>query len=239
MSTVKINNDLVLRTKNVLYKPFDERYKKHNILSVEDATAIYKKYFVNDACSEILTMMDSHHVTRPMNRMSFDTTNLVVGNVSGPKDGDRKHWFVLPFKDHGVKIRYLYGWSSIPTGYSPGKYGSRDTYEYNSDRDQPVVNFKEAYQAGEISYDYLSPLEAIIKERDELWQSVSKILVSCTTLNQAIKVWPGIAKLVDPADLARVERKPERKTAPEDVGLEEEEVNRLNLNVIRNQMVGV
>jgi hypothetical protein len=88
----------------------------------------------------------------------------------------------------------------------------------------------------QLSKDYLAELKKIVEERSEYTAAIKQMIDGCQTLNQIHKVWPGILKYVPQEYITRLEQKVTRKT-PESIGMTQDDLNKLNVQHIKFQMV--
>ena len=90
----------------------------------------------------------------------------------------------------------------MPKGHDQGGHYSRDiVFDFDRHSDKNINYICEI-----VEYNY--KLEAT---RRDATNKVSDLLDKFTTLNQALKAWPALSKLVHPEKLAKVHEKQERK----------------------------
>ena len=87
-------------------------------------------------------------------------------------------------------------------------------------------------------FEYNQKLEA---QRDVASHKVNNLLCKFTTLNQALKAWPALSKLVEPEKLAKVHEKQQRKRKQEQQKQMADEVvldNELNKTILTASLLG-
>jgi hypothetical protein len=90
----------------------------------------------------------------------------------------------------------------MPRGHdSRGMYSNHITFNFDRHEDKQINYICEL-----VEYNY-----KLRATRDNAVGKVSDLLDKFTTLNQALKAWPALSKLVDPEKLSKVHEKQERK----------------------------
>lgn len=217
MAVVKLSRELLTKIYENIETPFNDRYREAVKLTEEDSVKIYRKYLVTEE-------QEAHVDAIPNDWVKLykrDNTLYVRHTETGGPD---EHWFELTIKS--FKPYSEWEWNSSP--YSPNS--SRKIENANSSWKK--INFNTL----QLSKDYFSDLKAITAERDEYTAAIKQMLDGCQTLNQVSKVWPGILKYVPQEYITRLEQKVTRKT-PESVGMTQDDINKLNVQHIRYQMV--
>lgn len=206
--------------------PFRSRYvETATKVSESDQSLLYKTLFISDEMAERLA-----HVPKEWLRMYHTESGLAKIFVAHQEENkSTKHWLQLTVPKDNF---YAYEWCYNPTAFSDSVQQAFFVPE--------TVNssWKKAdLKKIELSTDYITQLEQICVERDTQLGTLKKIIDGCDTLNQVEKIWPAIRKYVKPETLARLDRKVVRKTK-EAIGLDNDELQSLNVHHIRQQMIG-
>lgn len=123
---------------------------------------------------------------------------------------------------------------AVPMGVQQSSYSSSLSdlkYEFNRYEDNDLNYLCEC-----IEYN-----DKIRAQRDIASHKVDSLLGKFTTLNQAIKAWPALAKLVEPDKLAKVHEKQQRKRKQEQQKQMADEVvldNELNKTILTASLIG-
>lgn len=218
MATVNITPPLRKLILGKVAEPFGARYKEASKASREDSLFLYDTLMITPAQNALLRQIPDKWI-RLSDSKQFNQTLFVGHEIN---DAQRMHYLQLDLpKDERF---YDYSWTYAPHSSAHSVEHVNSTW--------PAANLRSAG----LSKDYITPLEAIVAERDQLIATVEKMLNSCKTLNQLEKVWPAIRKYCDADVCARLDKKAERKRSTVDIGVTDEELQTLSVHHIRQQM---
>ena len=122
----------------------------------------------------------------------------------------------------------------VPMGIDRGGYSTYAkelTYTFDRYEDADLNYLCEC-----IEYNY-----KIKAQREIAGRKVNQLLMKFTTLNQALKAWPALAKLVEPEKLAKVHEKQQRKRKQEQQKEMADQVvvdNDLNKTILTASLIG-
>jgi hypothetical protein len=213
MAVVNITEKLNINILETASWPFAERYKQAATLSLDDSRLVYDKHFIEPSIIEALEKVPKHWVSLSHSPSFKD--HLYLMNKSDT------HWVKLQFIPQ--PLYYSYSWTYTPSNPAKKIEGSRQGWQKTDLESDPIFA------------PYLAKLNAIIKERDEILQTIEKMLKACKTINQVEKIWPAIRKYLPEEAVERLIRKPEKKTV-ESIGIDKDELNKLSVAHIRQQM---
>ncbi len=130
----------------------------------------------------------------PLNVTNAVWANMIDGTYQSVTNLEEEYRFTIPLSSERI----------VPMGIDQGSY---NTYAR-----EVVFNF-DRHEDTDLNYlcecaEYNYKIEA---QRKVASSKVNQLLMKFTTLNQALKAWPALSKLVDPEKLAKVHEKQERK----------------------------
>jgi hypothetical protein len=218
MATVNLTPALTDSILDAVATPFAEKYVETATLSKEESIYMFDTYFITPDQHDKMKALPKNWVNLSLH--SPLESSLYIIN----KSKESKHWLKLQLPKQNYFIEH--GWSNSPSDSSPRtieaqRYGWRE-----GSLTQQALPFETPY---------LDNLTKICEERDALVSTVTKILDKCATLNQVEKVWPAVRKYVKQEIIERLERKNTPRTAAS-VGIDESELQELNVATIRMQM---
>lgn len=123
---------------------------------------------------------------------------------------------------------------AVPMGVSTSSYSS------SMEHLQYVFN---RYEDADLNYlcECVEYNSKVTSQRDMASHKVNMLLLKFTTLNQAIKAWPALSKLVEPEKLAKVHEKQQRKRKQEQQKEMADQVvvdNDLNKTILTASLIG-
>ena len=234
MSTVRMSEYL----KRDIVRKFEESHKKSKPqmeLDVARGDAIYNEYIgskISTAIEQLSeTFGDTVDVEDLFPKKSSIEVTVPVHVTKLRWDGEEYVKETELDEDYNLTVplsterKVFYGFSN------DGYYGRQ--IKYNFDR----------YENKDLNYlcevvEYNSKLNAI---RDLSAKKVEELLDKFTTLNQALKAWPALSKLVEPEKLAKVHEKQQRKRKQEQQKQMADQVvvdNDLNKTILSASLIG-
>lgn len=218
MATVNLTAKLIKDITQNVAAPFAGKYKTAAVATREDSLKLYDSLLVTP---EHVAMMKQ--VPDKWLRISHTmhmTLKLYVGHQD--QTNTKLHYVQLDLPND--ERFYDYSWTYEPISKAELVERTNTGWAHTD------------LTALGLSKDYITPLQAICTERDQLVATVEKMLDNCKTLNQVEKVWPAIRKYVGSDILSRLDKKIERKRTARDVGVTDEELQALSVHHIRQQM---
>lgn len=238
MSTVRMSDYL----RRDIVNKFEDSHQKSNPKLELDATrgdAIYNRY-IGPKVEAAKEAMREHlgDIVDP-DAMFSKTSNLTclvpinyTSTSSAYEDEDMTSETELE-EDYRISIP-LSTERAVPMGVSTSSYSSSmEHLQYTFNR----------YEDADLNYlcecvEYNSKVKA---QRDIAGHKVNMLLLKFTTLNQAMKAWPALSKLVEPEKLAKVHEKQQRKRKQEQQKEMADQVvvdNDLNKTILTASLIG-
>lgn len=218
MATVNLTAKLIKDITQNVAAPFADRYKTAAVATREDSLKLYDSLLVTPEHVAMMKQVPDKWLR--ISRTIHMTHKLYVGHQDQTKT--KLHYVQLDLPND--ERFYDYSWTYEPISKSELVERTNTGWAHT-----------DLTSLG-LSKDYITPLQAICTERDQLVATVEKMLGGCKTLNQVEKVWPAIRKYVGSDILSRLDKKTERKRTARDVGITDEELQALSVHHIRQQM---
>ena len=232
MSTVRMSDYL----RRDIVRAFEESHKKSKPemeLDVARGDSIYNEYIgprieqlqtaVQDAfCS----MFDTNQLFSKKNTLQCTVPLTVTKYYNDGKETELEESYALQVPLSTERL--------VPMGIDAGSYS---TYA------KEIIWDFDRYENKDLNYlcecvEYNYKIRAL---REESKDKVNELLCKFTTLNQALKAWPALSKLVEPEKIAKVHEKQQRKRKQEQQKEIADQVvldNDLNKTILTASLIG-
>jgi len=237
MSTVRMS-DYLRRDIVNKFEDSHEKSKPNLELDTTRGDTIYNKYIGSNVeqakeglRNSLGDILDADKMFGKSNTLKCSVPLNVTNTEWGDDDTyqsvtnlEEEHRLTIPLSSERI----------VPMGIDQGGYS---TYAQ-----EIIFNF-DRYEDADLNYlcecvEYNYKIEA---QRRIAGSKVNQLLMKFTTLNQALKAWPALSKLVEPEKLAKVHEKQQRKRKQEQQKQMADEVvvdNDLNKTILTASLIG-
>lgn len=224
MATVKLSEELIRAIKHNVARPFEGKYRSLMTLSNEESIVLYNRMVTPQQQEALKLLPDDYHSLG-----TAQSCNIIICGSDDKTLGQ----LTLTFSQDKL---VLYTWRQQ---WSPGwKKNPEDTpVELQVLRGSKafIISVDTLQKWSAKAHDIFMQMRAILAERDAFLAEIQKVIESSTTLNQALKLWPGITRYTPTEYITRLNAKVERKTAAE-ISLGDDTLNKLNVAHIKQLM---